>query len=164
MVRGGGEEQPLTCSLAFDPGGAGRLVQAAHAADPGPRAPLPTPWPPGVREPGPFAFARDRGRAGDHLDPVLRVDPTSLLLNIVEVHGRHQFRAHALVDFLFPLIVLQQKHASLLFLLAVGRLGRIARGRRRGAERRDRVWIVFLLAGLAGLPLLGNGLLWRRWQ
>ncbi|SIO57301.1 hypothetical protein SAMN05444166_5376 [Singulisphaera sp. GP187] len=78
-------------------------------------------------------------------------DPTSLLLNIVVVPGRHRFRAKTLVDFLYPLVVLQEKHAPLFFLFAVGGLARIALPS-AGGERRDRGWILFLIAGLAELP------------
>ncbi|WP_406701226.1 hypothetical protein V5E97_27115 [Singulisphaera sp. Ch08] len=79
------------------------------------------------------------------------LDPSSLLLNIVEVPGRHRFRAKNLVDFLYPLVVLQQRHAPLLFLLAVAGQARLAWAA-EGLGYRDRGWIVFLIAGLAELP------------
>lgn len=153
MVRGGGGRNPWTCSLALILGVLAVwskqltlpilvLVLPAYAVATG-----------AFRNPVRSLLPGIVGGLAITLTLFFALDPTSLLLNIVEVPGRHQFRAHALVDFLFPLIVLQQKHASLLFLLAVGGLGRIVLASEDAeAERRDRPWIVFLIAGLAELP------------
>nr|WP_020465963.1 hypothetical protein [Singulisphaera acidiphila] len=157
MVRGGGGQNPWTCSLALILAVLAVwskqltvpiliVVLPAYALATG-----------ALKSPVRSLLPGIVGGLAITVTLFLVLDPSSLLLNIVEVPGRHRFRAKDLVDFLYPLIVLQQKHAPLLFLLAVGGQARIAlaadeAGTDASAGRRDRGWIVFLIAGLAELP------------
>jgi len=97
-------------------------------------------------------------------------EPSNLILNVVQIPSHHPLRAKVWIDFLYPLLLIQQKHAPLWILLAVGVLARIVAAEssrvsspseleagseavnpRAGVWRGE--WPLFLLAGLLQLPV-----------
>lgn len=160
MVRGGGGQNPWTCALSLML--AVLAVWAKQLTIPLLTIVLPAYALATGALKRPFWFFLPGFVGGLAITLVLLAvfDPGNLFFNVVQAPSRHPLRAKVGVDFLYPLVVLQEKHASLLFLLAVGGVGRLAAafdnlGSPDAPERlrlSDGDWIVFLLTGLAELP------------
>ncbi|AGA27864.1 hypothetical protein [Singulisphaera acidiphila] len=160
MVRGGGGQNPWTCSLA--------LILAVLAV-----------WGQQLAVPllliGLPAYALATGARQSLLRLLLPGFVGGLAITLIllaafdpqsvgAASGVAPLRGKGWLDFLAPLIVFQEKHAPLLFLLAVGFVGRIGATDPAGSRdpsarfrRRDTDWIVFVVAGLAELVFSALG-------